>query len=152
MNLALLHVRAQKLAQDSLVGVTDKAGRPIYEHCLRVASNFPMSAERIVAILHEIVEDSDVTLADLSVEHEFPEEIVRAVEAITYVKGEDYPDYIVRVSRNKIATAVKLADLRDNMDITRLPKLVDSDYRRLLKYHAAYLFLHKEWEYAYKTK
>lgn len=152
MNLAVLHVRAQKLAQDALVGVTDKVGKPIYEHCQRVASKFPMSAERIVAILHEIVEDSDVTLADLSVEHEFPEEIVRAVEAITHVKGEDYPDYIVRVSRNKIATAVKLADLRDNMDITRLPKLVDSDYRRLLKYHTAYLFLRKEWEYAYKTK
>lgn len=106
MNLAVLHVRAQKLAQDALVGVTDKVGKPIYEHCQRVASKFPMSAERIVAILHEIVEDSDVTLADLSVEHEFPEEIVRAVEAITHVKGEDYPDYIVRVSRNKYATGV----------------------------------------------
>lgn len=152
MNIAVLHVRAQKLAQDALVGVTDKVGKPIYEHCQRVASKFPMSAERIVAILHEIVEDSNVTLADLSVEHEFPEEIVRAVEAITRMKDENYPDYIVRVSRNKIATAVKLADLRDNMDITRLPKLVDSDYRRLQKYHAAYLFLRKEWEYAYKTK
>lgn len=61
MNLAVLHVRAQKLAQDALVGVTDKVGKPIYEHCQRVASKFPMSAERIVAILHEIVEDSDVT-------------------------------------------------------------------------------------------
>lgn len=152
MNLAVLHVRAQKLAQDSLQGVVDKAGKPIYEHCLRVAKNFPLCSERIVAILHDVVEDSSVTLADLSVEHEFPEEIVRAVEAITRMKDEEYPDYIVRVSRNKMATIVKMADLVDNMDLTRLPKLVDSDYLRLQKYHAAYLFLHKEWDFAYKTE
>lgn len=151
-NLSVLHVRAQKLAQDSLQGVVDRAGKPIYEHCLRVAKNFPLSAERIVAILHDVVEDSSVTLADLSVEHEFPEEIVRAVEAITRIKGEEYFDYIVRVSKNKMATIVKMADLVDNMDITRLPKLTDTDLYRLRRYHQSYIFLRKEWDCTHKTE
>lgn len=140
MKFAQQEVRAQVIALKALDGKTDLAGGPIYRHCYRVAMGFSWDDDAcIVALLHDVVEDSDVTLEELS--KTFPEKIVAAVDAITRREDETYEAYINRVSENKIARKVKIADLKDNMDISRLASLADKDIVRLQKYHQAYNML-----------
>lgn len=121
-------------------GAKDLAGQPYYCHVSRVAHNFGQNNYGIVAYLHDVVEDTNWTLDQLR-EKGFSSEIVEAVDAITRRKGEVYMDYINRCARNTIAIHVKLADLTDNMNISRLPELTDKDIARLRKYQKAYHLL-----------
>ena len=91
----------------------------------------------MAGILHDIVEDTHFTFEDLLREG-IPAEIVDAVRCLTKIENETYDMFIERVKTNPIAIAVKLNDLRDNMDITRLPEITDKDIARLCKYHRAY--------------
>lgn len=88
---------------------------------------------KIVAVLHDAIEDSDLTIADL-VRQGFPEFITEAIAAITKRDGEPYEDYILRVKSNAIARKVKIADVTHNMDISRIANPTEKDFQRLEKY------------------
>lgn len=109
---------ALKLAYEAHEGQVDKAGASYILHCLRVAEAMTTTEEKIVAILHDIVEDTEITFEWL--EHEgFSEEVVTAVKAITRELEEPYNEYLRRVAQNELAYKVKLADMMDNSDVTR---------------------------------
>ena len=129
-------VRAIELAKQHHEGQTDKAGKPYIEHPLRVMSQVESEEKKIVAVLHDIVEDTDISLDDLRSEG-FSEEVVSAVECLTKQDGENYDSYIERISFNPLAVKIKLADLEDNSDLTRLPEVTDKDLERLEKYDKA---------------
>jgi (p)ppGpp synthase/HD superfamily hydrolase len=117
-------------------GQVDKAGQPYILHPLRVMSKMETEAHRIAAVLHDTVEDCGVSLG--AVEATFGREIGAAVDALSRREGETYTDFIARCGRNKLATIVKLADLRDNMDLGRLGrKPTPADKRRAHKYAQA---------------
>lgn len=103
--------------------------------------------ERIVGILHDVVEDSSWTLQMLKAEG-FSDDILEAVDAVTRRPDETYERFIGRVARNPMAAAVKLNDLTDNMDIRRLPYLSDKDVKRLKRYLRAYKRLMGEPQYS----
>ena len=109
---------ALKLAYEAHEGQVDKAGASYINHCLRVAEAMTTTKEKIVALLHDVVEDTEITFEYL--EHEgFSEEVVTAVKAITRELEEPYNDYLLRVAKNELAYKVKLADMMDNSDVTR---------------------------------
>ena len=126
-----LHLgRAIELAKQHHKGQTDKVGKPYINHPLRVMNQMKSEDEKIVAVLHEIVEDTDISFNDLRNEG-FSEEVVSAVECLTKQDGENYDSYIERISFNPLAVKIKLADLEDNRDLTRLPEVTDKDMERL---------------------
>ncbi len=132
-----LHLgRAIELAKQHHESQTDKAGNPYIEHPLRVMNQMKSEEEKIVAVLHDIVEDTDISLNDLRNEG-FSEEVVSAVECLTKQDGENYDSYIERISFNPFAVKIKLADLEDNRDLTRLPQVTDMNLERLEKYEKA---------------
>ncbi|HJN68199.1 MAG: HD domain-containing protein [Candidatus Marinimicrobia bacterium] len=132
-----LHLgRAIELAKQHHKGQTNKAGKPYIEHPLRVMNQMKSEEEKIVAVLHDIVEDTDISLNDLRNEG-FSEEVVSAVECLTKQVGENYDSYIERISFNPLAVKIKLADLEDNRDLTRLPQVTDMNLERLEKYEKA---------------
>ena len=124
--------RAIELAKQHHEGQTDKAGKPYIEHPLRVMNQVESEEEKIVAVLHDIVEDTDISLDDLRNEG-FSEKVVSAVECLTKQDGENYDSYIERISFNPLAVKIKLADLEDNRDLTRLPEVTDKDLERIEK-------------------
>lgn len=139
--------KALEIAMQAHEGQADKSGRPYIEHPLRVMSMGSCDEERIVGILHDVVEDSAWTLSLLRTEG-FPDEIIDAVDAVTRRREETYDNFIARVARNKLAVAVKLNDLTDNMDIRRLPYLSEKDVKRLKRYLKAYKRLKGEPRYS----
>ena len=111
-------------------GVVDQAGRPYIFHPLRVAMALADPRERLAAILHDVVEDAGVTVEEL--QHEgLDDDVAEAIDALTKREGEDYPSFIERVARNPMARAVKIADIRDNLDGSRLGLLPFAVRRRL---------------------
>ena len=134
--------RAIEIAAKAHRGKLDKAGQPYILHPLELMLGFRDPEDRIVAVLHDTVEDSTVTLADLKQEG-FSNEIVAAVDALTRREGERYGDFILRLSSDPLARRVKLVDLEHNMDITRLESVSPEDLERLDKYHRAWLELRK---------
>lgn len=113
----------------------DKAGKPYIEHSLRVMNNLKTIEEKIVGVLHDVVEDSDFTLLQLK-ELGFPEEIIHSIDAITKRPQEDYQAYLQRVISNPVAVKVKIADMKDNMNLNRISNPTEKDYQRLKKYQA----------------
>lgn len=111
--------KALKIAMEAHIGQTDKGGHPYIFHPIRVALNCNSEAEKITALLHDVVEDTPITLEDLKAEG-FDDSIIEAVKCLTKTRGEDYQDFIKRVAKNPIARQVKIQDLRDNMDVSRL--------------------------------
>lgn len=132
---------ALKIALEVHKGQVDKGGAPYILHPIRVMLQMETDAERVVALLHDSVEDSD--WFDLAQVNElFGPDIAAAVEAITKRSGETYEGYLLRVKGNPIATKVKLADIRDNSDTGRLGREVTiEDNSRLEKYARARAFL-----------
>jgi (p)ppGpp synthase/HD superfamily hydrolase len=128
--------RAIELAVKHHKGQVDKAGQPYILHPLRLMLTMFTESERIVAVLHDIVEDTLITLDDLRKEG-FAETIISAIECVTKINGEDYDSFIERISHNPLATAVKLADLEDNMDLSRLSEITEKDLLRVAKYQRA---------------
>jgi (p)ppGpp synthase/HD superfamily hydrolase len=136
-----LLARAIALAARAHLDQRDKAGLPYVLHPLRMMFRLTQPAARIAAVLHDLVEDTEWELADLEKEG-FPAEIVTAVDALTKRAGEEYGDFVARAATNPIARLVKLADLEDNMDLTRLSTAPNQkDFDRLSKYHQAWLYL-----------
>ncbi|WP_412066906.1 GTP pyrophosphokinase [Rhizobium sp. SYY.PMSO] len=96
-------------------GQTDKAGAPYIFHPIRVASTFSDEILQVIAVLHDIVEDTEITLADLDAR--FPRSVVNAIEVLTRRDDETYKEFIDRVARNPNARLVKIADVRDTSDV-----------------------------------
>lgn len=118
----------------------DRYGQPYILHPIRVMMSVDSAEEKVVAILHDVIEDSDLMLTDLRKEG-FSPEIIAAVDAITKRDGEEYFRYIHRVGANQLARGVKLADLTDNMDLKRIDNLTEKDQKRLARYHKAWNML-----------
>ena len=130
--------RAIEIATEAHCGQLDKAGNEYIGHPLRVMAMGKTTEEKIVGILHDVVEDSSWTFERLAAEG-FSASIIEALRCITkQPDSEPYDKYIARIKHNPLAVAVKLNDLTDNMDIRRLPYLSDKDVKRLKKYLKAY--------------
>ena len=143
-----------KTLEDALIyaaqkhrGQRDKAGKPYITHPLRVMNNLGLDAtleEQMAALLHDVVEDCDVSLDDLRAAG-FPEAVVVAVDHLTKdSEGEaDYQKAIERAARDPIAQRVKIADLTDNMNLKRIANASDEDRRRAAKYEKARAWLER---------
>lgn len=130
--------RAIEIATEAHKGQFDKAGNEYIGHPLRVMEMGRTDEEKIVGVLHDLVEDTDWTFEMLEAEG-FAPEIIAALKCVTKLsENENYDAFIERVRKNPLATAVKINDLTDNMDIRRLPYLSDKDVKRLKKYLKAY--------------
>lgn len=133
-NLQNLLNKAIQIATEVHAGQVDKGGKPYIEHPLRVMNNVDPVEAKIVGVLHDVIEDSsNLTVEDLT-QLGFPQNIVEAVDAITKRPGEKYNLYLQRVMSNQLALTVKIADMTDNLDLTRIPNPTEKDYQRLKKY------------------
>lgn len=130
--------RAIEIATEAHRGQVDKAGNDYVQHPLRVMAAGKTTNEKIVGVLHDVIEDTDWTFERLAAEG-FSSEIIEALQCVTKLSEEEpYDDFIERVKASRLAVAVKLNDLADNMDIRRLGELTEKDFKRLQKYHRAY--------------
>jgi (p)ppGpp synthase/HD superfamily hydrolase len=125
--------KAIEIAARAHAGQVDKAGAPYVFHPLRVMLAMSGQYERMAAVLHDVVEDTAVTLDDL-IAAGFPPEVIDAVDILTKREGESRLDAAVRASRNPVARVVKLADVEDNMDLRRIANPTEKDYARLKEY------------------
>ena len=125
---------ALELACDAHAGQVDKAGAPYILHCIRVANSVSSEEEKIVAILHDVLEDTALTEEDLLAAG-FSKEVVDAVVCLTRAEGEKYGDYLERVAQNAITTQVKLADMLDNSNEARFgPNITEEQKLKCRKY------------------
>jgi len=129
-------VLAIDIAEKAHVGQVDKADMPYILHPLRVMSIFSDKTEQICAVLHDVIEDTDVTL-DILRDMGFSDEVITVLECLTKRDGENYDDFITRVLKNEIACRVKLADLFDNMNLERIASPSEKDRERIKKYETA---------------
>lgn len=134
--------KAIKLMYDKHNGQFDKSGMPYVFHPWHVAEEMSDEYTVAVALLHDTIEDTDLSLEELS-QMGFPKEVVEAIEIMTHNGEDSYDEYIERIGSNMISTEVKLADLRHNMDLSRLDKVSESDIKRVEKYKKSYEYLYK---------
>ena len=135
--------RALRIAFDAHKGQVDKDGLPYIFHPFHLAEQMDTEAEVCAALLHDVIEDSPVTLDDLKREG-FSDEVVEAVSLLTRDKDVPYMTYIENLRQNPIATAVKLADLRHNADLSRMDIIDDKARRREEKYREANALLERK--------
>ncbi|HHG7430697.1 GTP pyrophosphokinase [Streptococcus pneumoniae] len=133
-------IKAHEVAKKAHFGQIDKAGIDYIKHPETVASFVATDEEKAVAYLHDVIEDTSLTLLDLKKEG-FSKNIIEAVDILTKKKGQDYQSYLNLVKTNELARVVKLADLRHNSDLTRLPLITEKDLERNKKYSSAIRFL-----------
>jgi hypothetical protein len=132
--------RAIVIAAEAHAGQQDKVGEAYILHPLRVMLAVRTPEERIVGVLHDVVEDTSWTLEALR-EAGFSNEVVDAVEAVSRREGEDYFDFVLRAGANPLARPVKIADLRDNLDLTRIAAPSQRDHERCERYRKALALL-----------
>ncbi len=134
--------KALKLCFNAHKDQKDKSGMPYVFHPFHLAEQMTDETTTVVALLHDVVEDSEYTLADLKKEG-FTKEVLDAVKLLTHAKGENYLDYVARIKQNPIARAVKLADLAHNTDTTRLDAIDDKMLERYEEYRKAIKLLNE---------
>lgn len=127
---------ALKLCFEAHKDQLDKSGMPYVFHPFHLAEQMKDEATTAVALLHDVVEDTDYTLEDLRAMG-FTDEVVAAVALMTHADGVPYMDYVAEIKKNPIARAVKLADLRHNSDTSRLDVVTERDIAREAKYAEA---------------
>ena len=125
--------RAIEIAATAHAGQRDKAGQPYIFHPLRVMLRVDGAHEQMAAVLHDVVEDTSVTLDNLAQEG-FPSEVLRAIAALTKLPGETRLEAAARAAADPVARKVKLADNAENMDLSRIPNPTDKDYARCREY------------------
>lgn len=136
--------RAIQIAVAAHAGVKDRGGHAYILHPLRVMMRVETESEKIVAVLHDVVEDTDWTFDDLRTEG-FSEEIIEAVKSVTKSsEDENYDAFVQRSLKNRIGRRVKIADLRENLDVTRIGKLTAKDTVRINTYKKALAVLTSE--------
>lgn len=134
--------KAILIATNAHAGQFDKGGSPYIMHCIKVTHYTHSTDPEILAIamLHDVIEDTDVTYKDFRV-FGMSERVIEGVRALTKVPGESYEGYKARVKMNPDSRIVKMADLRHNCDIRRLKDVTQKDIARVAKYHKFYLEL-----------
>lgn len=138
-----LTVKALQTAYKAHEGQTDKSGLPYIFHPYHLAEQMKTEETAAIALLHDVIEDTDMTIGDLK-RLGFPDNIVEGVRLMTHEEETDYFDYIRMIKQNPAAKAVKLADLEHNSDLTRLPTVTEHDLERLKKYEQARKILEDE--------
>ena len=128
--------QAISLATKAHFGQVDKAGNPYILHPLRLMFKLKHEDEMIVAVMHDIIEDSDYTFDDLK-DYGFSDKIIKAIQLLTKPREENYEAFISRILENNLARKVKIEDIKDNLDLTRLNTITDKDLLRIKKYHHA---------------
>jgi (p)ppGpp synthase/HD superfamily hydrolase len=129
--------RAIAIAAEGHAGQVDKAGAPYVLHPLRMMLRMTSNDDRIVAVLHDVCEDCPGWTLDRLRAEGFPEHIVEALWSVTKRDGEDYESFVRRAAANRIGRRVKLADLHDNCDLSRIAAPSDRDLQRIDKYRRA---------------
>lgn len=132
--------KALVIAKSAHEGQFDKAGIAYINHPLAVAEMVETEIEKIVALLHDVIEDSELTLENLKSEG-FSDVIISAVGSITKTPNNDYGSYLEKVKQNKLARTVKIVDLRHNLDLSRLTNVKKKDLERVEKYKKALEYL-----------
>ena len=135
--------KALRISFEAHKNQIDKAGVPYVYHPYEVASHMNDEYSTCVALLHDVIEDSTITLEDLKTEG-FPREILDALICMTHSKEVPYLEYVRQLKKNPIARSVKLADLANNSDLSRLPNISEKDLERIKKYKRAMEILKAE--------
>jgi GTP diphosphokinase / guanosine-3',5'-bis(diphosphate) 3'-diphosphatase len=130
---------AIQLAWEYHEGQVDKGGNPYILHPLAVMNRVNTVDEKVVAVLHDILEDTDMNEKELLIH--FPRHIVEAVHVITRRPEGTYREFILRVRKNPLARAVKIADMEENMDLSRIPNPTKEDYERVEKRYKKFITL-----------
>lgn len=125
--------KAIKIAVEAHAGQVDKVGQPYILHPLRCMLKVETDVQRICAVLHDVVEDTDWTIEALQAEG-FSVEVLETIDRLSRRENESYDVFIGRVAENKNAIAVKISDLEDNLNVTRLTSVTEKDRSRLDKY------------------
>ena len=133
INLMSTLQRAIEIAVEAHKGQTDKAGMPYILHPLRLMFQMKTDNEKIAAVLHDVVEDSDWALDDLKKE-KFNNEVIEAVNLLTRDDNDSYDEFVQKAASNPISKAVKIADITDNLDLGRISKMTEKDIDRVKKY------------------
>lgn len=128
--------KAIEIAAKAHAGQSEKDGPPYILHAMRVMLNCKTETEQICATLHDVIEDTDYTFDDLKNEG-FSDEVLTVIDCLTHRSNESYEEYIARILPNQTACRVKLADLTDNMDLTRIKNPSESDAMRMQRYSEA---------------
>ena len=136
--------KAMRIAYEAHHGQVDKAGVPYIFHPIHLAEQMKTEEECIVALLHDVVEDTDITFEQL--EKEFSPKVIEALKLLTHDYAVEYMEYVRKLKHNPIARTVKLADLHHNYDITRMKKITKKDLERREKYADAIQILRKPFE------
>ena len=128
--------KAMKLCFSAHKDQVDKSGLPYVFHPFHLAEQMEDEDTTIVALLHDVVEDTKVTFADLA-QIGFSQQVIEAIQVMTHPEGVPYMEYVARIKENPIARRVKLADLRHNSDLSRLDHVDEKALARVEKYHVA---------------
>lgn len=133
--------KAMTLAYNGHHGQLDKGNYPYIAHVFAVAERMEDEITTVVALLHDLVEDTNYTIEDL-IREGFPNEVIEALKLLTHNPELSYGAYIEKLSKNEIATKVKIADLANNSDLNRLNReIIDEDRLRFEKYNKYYFYL-----------
>lgn len=135
-----MYNKALAIATEAHKGQVDKVGASYILHPIRVAARCTTEDEKVVALLHDTLEDTTITAEQLLADG-FPSHIVEAIKSVTRLDGETYEQFVERCSKNPIGRIVKIHDLQDNMDVTRLETISDWYIEKLKTYLKAYHFL-----------
>lgn len=132
--------KAMMIAFQAHKNQTDKSGMPYIYHPIHLAEQMQDEDTTIVALLHDVIEDTDWTFDELT-EQGFNANVIEAIKLMTHAEGVSYMDYVAQIKTNPIARAVKLADLRHNSDLTRLNEVNEKALARVEKYKKAIALL-----------
>ena len=143
MNKDELFDKALQIAIRAHERQKDKSGHDYIMHPIRVSERCKNIDAKIVALLHDTIEDTDVT-PDYLIAEGFPEEVIDIILLVTRKENETYQQFIERAAKNPVSREVKIADLEDNMDIRRLSYISDESAERLRKYLKAWHYLQKQ--------
>ena len=133
--------RAIAIAATAHAGQIDKAGAPYILHPLRVMLHVTTNAERIVAVLHDVVEDCEGWSFDRLLGEGYAPEIIAGLKSVTKVEGEAYEDFVKRAAAHPIGRRVKMADLTDNSDLSRISAPTAKDHERIARYQKAIAYI-----------
>lgn len=135
--------KAMKLCFEAHKEQTDKSGMPYVFHPFYLASQMTDETSTVVALLHDVVEDTEITFEDLK-QMDFHDEVIEALALLTHEEGVPYMEYVKKIKENETAKKVKLADLRHNSDLSRLDEITPKALERQQKYLSAIKFLEEE--------
>jgi len=138
--MKVLLEKAISIAVNAHKGQVDKGGNPYILHPLSVMMNVHTIEEKIVAVLHDLIEDTDWTFDRLRSEG-FPEDIISGIDGVTRRENESRKDFIKRASENPLSKSVKREDLKQNLDLTRIPCPTEEDFRRIKMYEKELIIL-----------